>query len=132
MFLSKARVESMWYHESNDFNIVAVDALSRGERYIKAALFCLCEGSTDAAAKATAAASVRAAPMRRLSWGRTGAAGETSPLKNMPRLPSLYSIDIGTNEASRFQLEVSDVPNEIASICLRLWCDVLTRWWSSS
>lgn len=37
--MSKVRIESKWYHESNNFHLVAVDALSLADQYIKVALF---------------------------------------------------------------------------------------------
>src|SRR5690348_7132372 len=39
LFMSKVRVESKWYHESPDFNLVAVDALNVMNEYVKVALF---------------------------------------------------------------------------------------------
>lgn len=39
--MSKVRIESKWYHESPNFHLVAVDALSIADQYIKVALFTL-------------------------------------------------------------------------------------------
>lgn len=67
LFSRKARIETVWHHESATFNCIAVDATSRsgpGQRFVMAALFCL--------------------------DGR------------------IYSIDIGTSEEKRMQLEVGN------------------------
>lgn len=82
--MSKVRIESKWYHESPHFNLVAVDALSYADQYIKIALF---ELHTPA--------------------------GEPSPLPGTGVAPPTrqYSVDIGTNIKDGSALGIDGAPS---------------------
>jgi hypothetical protein len=103
--MSKTRIESKWYHESPNFRLVAVDALSLADQYVKVALFEL----RTPAVSATPAAPVPVS--RRLSLGLGGvaaaaqaqaqaaaAAGAGAASAGVPASQQ-YSVDIGTNIA---------------------------------
>lgn len=119
--MSKVRVESMWYHESPHISIVSIDAISYSDdKYVKVALFCLQE-SIDPASVAAAAPP----PARRSSFSLSmstpapapppvsppsGAQGP-SPMRRSSRgdyqvCTNKFSIDIGTSDTERMQLEV--------------------------
>lgn len=96
LFMSKVRIESKWYHESNQFNLVAVDALSLGDQYIKIALFELHTpaGETNPQPTVAAAASIALPPTRQ------------------------YSVDIGTNIADGSSLGIDGAPStHSAKVC---------------
>jgi hypothetical protein len=83
--MSKVRIESKWYHESNHFNLVAVDALSYADQYIKIALF---ELHTPAEMNTP-----------------VGAVAGTAPPTRQ------YSVDIGTNIADGSALGMEGTPS---------------------
>jgi hypothetical protein len=83
--MSKVRIESKWYHESNHFNLVAVDALSYADQYIKIALF---ELHTPAEMNTPVGA----------------VAGTVPPTRQ-------YSVDIGTNIADGSALGMEGTPS---------------------
>lgn len=92
--MSKVRIESKWYHESDNFFLVAVDALSLADQYIKVALFELFTPNP--------------AP---------GSADELPPGMMAP--PSRqYSVDIGTNIADGSSLGIEGAPStHSAKVC---------------
>lgn len=107
LFMSKVRVESMWYHESPHISIVAIDALSIGDKYAKVALFCLAETPETAPV---------AEPVRRSSFSLSKS---PTPPPNTARpvmrrsskgdyevCTNKFSIDIGASDTERIQLEV--------------------------
>ena len=97
--MSKVRIESKWYHESDNFFLVAVDALSLADQYIKVALFELFTPNP--------------AP---------GSADELPPGMMAP--PSRqYSVDIGTNIADGSSLGIEGAPStHSAKVCSCLGC----------
>jgi len=80
--MSKVRIESKWYHESSNFHLVAVDALSLADQYIKVALFTL-----ETPNPASDTSSMYIPPMQQ------------------------YSIDIGTNIADGSALGIDGAPS---------------------
>jgi len=82
LFLSKTRIESIWYHESENFSIVSSDAITQGNTYVKTSLFCYAK-----------------APFYRGNSAKS-LNNEVSFLSNT------YSVDIGSSETDRVQLEV--------------------------
>lgn len=114
LFLSKVRVESSWYHESQDFNILAVDAQCSAkemhDRYAMAALFCystkksIHTGMSPSSALAAATASNRSS---RMSFSGVYSTPEPKLRDADFEEHRTYSIDIGTNDSERLQFEVS-------------------------
>lgn len=91
MFLSKQRIESIWYHESESFSIKAYDAVSSGETYTKASLYCYLSSSNNV-------------------------------------YTNQYSVDIGSSESERIQLELyTDTPSHLPPElrCLKLYGNYL-------
>jgi hypothetical protein len=125
LFMSKTRVESMWYHESAHISIVSVDALSDHDsgRYTKVALFCLTEAPAVDGVESMSSPPV---PARRSSFSMSLSSAPAAPAVVAPassgsgvmRKSSIegeggllvcgnkFSIDIGSSEAERTQLEV--------------------------
>eukprot|EP01038_Epipyxis_sp_PR26KG_P009071 gene9071-12233_t len=94
LFMTKLRVESIWYHESPAFSIVAVDSYNFLDRHVMIALFCY-----QSAAMSQPTSPVES--LRRLSF-YASPISDSVPIKGS----LLYSIDIGTNESQRLQFEV--------------------------
>lgn len=95
LFLSKPRIESVWYHEAENFSLISIDAIAHGSTYVKTALFCYAKTPFykrmnelgNEIAQRKSAKSVT---------GNDGAAF----------LRDTYSVDIGSSETERAQLEV--------------------------
>ena len=83
--MSKVRIESKWYHESPNFNLVAVDALSYADQYIKIALFELHTPAGEVSSQ-------------------QNAGGAAPPTRQ-------YSVDIGTNIADGSALGIDGAPS---------------------
>lgn len=83
LFLSKRRIESIWYHESEHFSLIAVDAFTLKHAYVKTALFCYANTPFYSATSHSAA-------------------------NEVTLRANTYSVDIGTSETDRLQLEVGD------------------------
>lgn len=106
--MSKPRVESKWFHESESFGIVAVDAISTDDIYIKAALFCLKPSQPKTFSKDDTPHNKR--KPRRMSFLGLNEDLEIDENDTMEPLNysnhDIYSVDIGTNQTPRLQLEV--------------------------
>ncbi len=83
LFITKPRIESKWYHENQNFNVLFTDVASTPDKYVKAALYCLKPTPKETPAKA--------------NWTKT------------EEEENLYSIDIASSDVPRTQLEVSQL-----------------------
>ena len=111
--MSKVRIESKWYHESPNFNLVAVDALSYSDQYIKIALF---ELHTPVIVDTTS--STTTSGTSPLPDGSSGMGGLVPPTRQ-------YSVDIGTNIAESAALGIDGSPSTYSA-------KVRGRWFTMS
>lgn len=95
LFITKPRIESKWYHENPQFNIVFSDVSSVESKYVKAALFCL---------KPTPVAVAAPAPVTN-SNNRDSFFVDNTPAPTK-RDDNMYSVDIASSDVPRTQLEV--------------------------
>jgi hypothetical protein len=90
--MSKARIESKWYHESPNFDLVNVDVVSIDDSFCKLALFCL---------------KIPLTPSSPVVGGNykkpaTTNVSVTSGIEDL----MAYSLDIASSDTPRLQVEV--------------------------
>jgi hypothetical protein len=133
LILTKLRIESKWYHESPNFNLINIDVVTTSssldselaDSYCKVGLFCLriplhsrqynSGGGTtiigrDKRRGSATSSNVTDSPMKGSEHGNGGTIqNETQEEENDDTLDDVctYSVDIATSDTQRLQLEVS-------------------------
>jgi hypothetical protein len=92
LIMSKARIESKWYHESPNFDLVNVDVVSIEDSFCKLALFCLKIPLTPSSPSVG-------------GINRKSATANVSVTSGIEDLMA-YSLDIASSDTPRLQVEV--------------------------
>ena len=102
LFLSKPRIESVWYHEAENFSLISIDAIAHGTTYVKTALFCY--ANTPFYKRMNESGKeISQRKSKKSDGGKDGAAF----------LRNTYSVDIGSSETDRAQLEVTCIHSTV-------------------
>lgn len=90
--MSKPRIESKWYHESPNFDLVNVDVVSIDDSFCKLALFCLKIPLTPSSPSVS-------------GNNRKSTAANVTVTSGIEDLMA-YSLDIASSDTPRLQVEV--------------------------
>lgn len=86
----------MWYHEAESFSLISIDAIANGSTYVKTALFCYAKTPFYKRLNESGSEITQRKSSSKSDKGNDGAAF----------LRDTYSVDIGSSETDRAQLEV--------------------------